>query len=58
MTQHMTIAVLGATGMVGGRVVTEASQRRHRVLALSRKPSSEDPGVTPVAVDVNAGLPP
>lgn len=47
----MTIAVLGATGMVGGRVVTEARTRGHRVLALSRKPASEDPGVTPVAVD-------
>ncbi|MEU9479223.1 NAD(P)H-binding protein [Streptomyces sp. NPDC048191] len=48
----MTIAVLGATGTVGGRVVTEASGRGHRVLALSRKPASEVPGVTPVAVDV------
>ncbi|MEU8027741.1 NAD(P)H-binding protein [Streptomyces sp. NPDC049099] len=50
----MTIAVLGATGMVGGRVVGEARARGHRVLALSRKPASEaseDPGVTPVAVD-------
>ncbi|MFF4397253.1 NAD(P)-dependent oxidoreductase [Streptomyces sp. NPDC001480] len=49
----MTIAVLGATGMVGRRVVTEARRRGHRVLALSRKPASEDPGVTPAAVDVN-----
>ncbi|MFF7357805.1 NAD(P)-dependent oxidoreductase [Streptomyces filipinensis] len=48
----MTIAVLGATGMVGGRVVGEASARGHRVLALSRKPASEDPAVMPVAVDV------
>ncbi|MEV5877016.1 NAD(P)H-binding protein [Streptomyces sp. NPDC052101] len=48
----MTIAVLGATGMVGGRVVTEASAHGHRVLALSRKPASESPDVTPVAVDV------
>ncbi|AOR32803.1 hypothetical protein BFF78_18565 [Streptomyces fodineus] len=48
----MTIAVLGATGMVGGRVVGEASARGHRVLALSRKPpASENPGVTPVALD-------
>ncbi|MGW4618680.1 NAD(P)-dependent oxidoreductase [Streptomyces sp. NPDC004592] len=49
----MTVAVLGATGMVGCRVVAEASRRGHRVLALSRKPANEDPGVTPVAVDVN-----
>ncbi|MFV0134390.1 NAD(P)H-binding protein [Streptomyces sp. HMX87] len=47
-----TIAVLGATGMVGSRVITEARARGHRVLALSRKPTSEDPGVTPIAVDV------
>ncbi|MFC8871190.1 NAD(P)-dependent oxidoreductase [Streptomyces sp. NPDC057148] len=50
----MTIAVLGATGMVGSRVIKEAGTRGHQVLALSRKPASEDPGnpnVTPVAVD-------
>ncbi|GGX42801.1 NAD(P)-dependent oxidoreductase [Streptomyces noursei] len=49
----MTIAVLGATGMVGSRVITEASARGHQVLALSRKPASDDPKVTPVAVDAN-----
>lgn len=50
----MTIAVLGATGMVGSRVIREAGARGHRVLALSRKPADGDPGptVTPVAVDV------
>ncbi|SHI19291.1 NAD(P)-dependent oxidoreductase [Streptomyces sp. 3214.6] len=47
----MTIAVLGATGMVGSRVVAEARARGHRVQALSRKPAREDPAVTPVAVD-------
>ncbi|MFI2643826.1 NAD(P)-dependent oxidoreductase [Streptomyces sp. NPDC018610] len=47
----MTIAVLGATGMVGSRVITEARARGHRALALSRKPASGDPGVTPLAVD-------
>ncbi|KOV73611.1 hypothetical protein ADL02_39170 [Streptomyces sp. NRRL WC-3723] len=51
MKTGMTIAVLGATGMVGSRVVTEARARGHRVLALSRKPASDDPGVTPIAVD-------
>ncbi|MGC0376690.1 putative NADH-flavin reductase [Streptomyces sp. SAI-229] len=59
MRTGMTIAVLGATGMVGSRVVDEASARGHRVLALSRRPGSEhpegprrpqDPDVTPVAV--------
>ncbi|MGW7280966.1 NAD(P)-dependent oxidoreductase [Streptomyces sp. NPDC054844] len=51
-----TIAVLGATGMVGSRVVTEAGARGHQVLALSRKPARDtprDPRVTPVAVDAN-----
>ncbi|MEU0006650.1 NAD(P)H-binding protein [Streptomyces sp. NPDC006314] len=50
----MTIAVLGATGMVGSRVINEAAARGHRVLALSRKPASADPAdpdVTPIAVD-------
>ncbi|WP_432171300.1 EamA family transporter [Streptomyces sp. 1222.5] len=52
----MTVAVLGATGMVGSRVAAEAARRGHRVLALSRKPAAHDPAadpaVTPVAVDV------
>ncbi|MFF6996215.1 NAD(P)-dependent oxidoreductase [Streptomyces sp. NPDC008313] len=49
----MTVAVFGATGMVGRLVAGEAGARGHRVLALSRKPGPEGPGVTPVAVDVN-----
>ncbi|WP_369234034.1 NAD(P)-dependent oxidoreductase [Streptomyces sp. R21] len=53
MKTGMTIAVLGATGMVGSRVITEAGARGHQVLALSRKPASEDPNVTPIAVDAN-----
>ncbi|WP_374936754.1 EamA family transporter [Streptomyces sp. Ru71] len=53
MTTPMTIAVLGATGMVGSRVIDEARARGHRVLALSRKPASEDPDVVPVPVDAN-----
>ncbi|MFF8595289.1 NAD(P)-dependent oxidoreductase [Streptomyces sp. NPDC015220] len=47
----MTIAVLGAGGMVGSRVVAEAGARGHRVLALSRRPPGGKAGVTPVAVD-------
>ncbi len=38
---RMTIAVLGATGMVGSRVTAEAGARGHQVLALSRKPVPE-----------------
>jgi drug/metabolite transporter (DMT)-like permease/putative NADH-flavin reductase len=51
MRTGMTIAVLGATGMVGSRVITEAGARGHQVLALSRKPTNEHPNVTPIAVD-------
>ncbi|MEV3968138.1 NAD(P)H-binding protein [Streptomyces sp. NPDC050698] len=54
-TDHgMTIAVVGATGMVGSRVTDEAGARGHRVLALSRKPVDTPSGnsnVTPLAVD-------
>ncbi|MGW0611380.1 NAD(P)-dependent oxidoreductase [Streptomyces sp. NPDC002788] len=53
MTTLRTIAVLGATGMVGSRVIDEAGARGHRVLALSRTPASEAPNVTPVAVDAS-----
>lgn len=53
MKKTMTIAVLGATGMVGSRTVREAAARGHRVLAVSRKPVGDDPAVTPVAVDVS-----
>ncbi|NUP35760.1 MAG: NAD(P)H-binding protein [Streptomyces sp.] len=52
----MTIAVLGATGMVGSRVTHEAGARGHRVLAMSRKPADENPAtpnVTPLPVDAH-----
>lgn len=52
----MTIAVLGATGMVGSRVTDEAGARGHRVIAMSRNPATEipaAPNVTPVAVEAN-----
>ncbi|MFE5954872.1 NAD(P)-dependent oxidoreductase [Streptomyces massasporeus] len=52
----MRIAVLGATGMVGSRVVDEASARGRRVIALSRRPvgrAARRPNVTPVVVDAN-----
>nr|WP_225826000.1 NAD(P)H-binding protein [Streptomyces sp. TML10] len=54
MKTNMTIAVLGATGMVGSRVIGEATARGHRVLALSRTPAGGAPGVTPVPLDANA----
>ncbi|MCZ0204162.1 NAD(P)H-binding protein [Streptomyces achromogenes] len=51
MTTPLTIAVLGATGMVGSRITAEAAARGHRVLALARKPASGHPAVTPVPLD-------
>jgi putative NADH-flavin reductase len=36
----MKIAVIGATGMIGSRVVAEALARGHDVIALVRKPES------------------
>ncbi|GGS90415.1 NAD(P)-dependent oxidoreductase [Streptomyces violaceus] len=53
MTTRRTIAVLGATGMVGSRVIDEAAVRGHRMLALSRKAVREDLNVTSVALDAN-----
>lgn len=38
----MRIAVLGATGMAGSAVVTEALARGHRVIAFSRTPETEN----------------
>ncbi|MBB5121654.1 epimerase [Streptomyces eurocidicus] len=51
----MHIGVIGATGTIGSRVVTEALDRGHRVTALTRDPSKIDesrPGVTWAGVDV------
>ncbi|MFD7242216.1 NAD(P)-dependent oxidoreductase [Streptomyces massasporeus] len=56
MRTDMRIAVLGATGMVGSRVVDEANARGRRVIALSRRPvgrTAGSPNVTPVGVDAN-----
>lgn len=56
MRTDMRIAVLGATGMVGSRVVDEASARGRQVIALSRRSVGQtagSPNVTPVGVDAN-----
>ncbi|MEP6853123.1 MAG: NAD(P)H-binding protein [bacterium] len=48
----MHIAVLGGTGMVGSRIVSEASGRGHRVTAVSRSGGSTDlDDVTELAAD-------
>lgn len=48
----MNIVIFGATGMVGSRVVTEASSRGHQVIAASRRGGTHaSPAVTTAAVD-------
>ncbi|MGW1157429.1 NAD(P)-dependent oxidoreductase [Streptomyces sp. NPDC002513] len=49
----MRIVLFGATGMVGGRIATEATQRGHRVTAVSRSGQSPVPGVTAAAADAS-----
>jgi putative NADH-flavin reductase len=49
----MQIAVIGATGMVGSRIVAEAASRGHEVTAVSRSGAAEArPNVTPLAADI------
>lgn len=59
----MRIAVIGATGMVGSRIVAEAADRGHKVTAVSRSASADHRSpVAPVradasrAIDLNAVL--
>ncbi|WP_458089070.1 NAD(P)-dependent oxidoreductase [Streptomyces malaysiensis] len=51
----MKIAVVGAAGMVGSRVVTEAAKRGHDLVAVFRKkpPTAPPPGVKAVEGDAN-----
>jgi nucleoside-diphosphate-sugar epimerase len=42
----MRLAVTGATGFVGGRLLTLALEQGHEVTALTRRPQKERPGVT------------
>jgi uncharacterized protein len=53
----MKVAVIGASGQVGSRVLKELVLRGHQVLALSRHPEKVPPlaGVEAKAVDVNDG---
>lgn len=49
----MKILLLGATGMIGSRITTEAISRKHSVIAASRSaPANEDRNVTPLALDL------
>lgn len=52
----MNITIVGATGMVGTRLVVEAAGRGHRVVAASRRPTDHvDDAVTTMSVDVALG---
>ena len=50
----MKIALIGATGQVGSRILSEALQRGHQVSAIARQAGTLAPrtGLTPVALDV------
>lgn len=51
----MKIAVIGATGLVGGVTVKELAERGHEVIAIARNTEKVEnqPNVTVVAADVN-----
>ncbi|GAB3434129.1 NAD(P)-dependent oxidoreductase [Actinophytocola sediminis] len=49
----MKIIVVGATGMVGARVVHEAVSRGHDLVGVCRRPAALPSGVTAVAGDAN-----
>jgi putative NADH-flavin reductase len=51
----MKIAIMGATGNAGQRLVTEATSRGHQVTGISRNADSQEPmdGVTWVKADIN-----
>ena len=52
----MKIALIGASGNAGSRILKELSDRGHAVTAIARHPEriATLPGVTPVAGDANA----
>ncbi len=51
----MKIAVVGATGFIGSRIVAEAMSRGHVVTAVTRSPGKvpTHDSVNPAAADVN-----
>lgn len=50
----MNIALIGATGQVGSRILAEALERGHQVTAIARNPAAlaAQPGLVPLALDV------
>lgn len=53
----MKIFLIGASGMIGSRILAEAAARGHEVVAGARNPAriAEGKGVTPVKVDLADG---
>ncbi len=49
------VALIGASGNAGSRILKELSDRGHRITAIARNPQRIAllPGVTPVAGDAN-----
>ncbi|MDB6045325.1 MAG: hypothetical protein JWM63_3876 [Gammaproteobacteria bacterium] len=50
----MNILLVGASGMIGSRVLTEAVSRGHHVIAASRHPEKIAPGANVRAVELDA----
>lgn len=46
MVAHLRLAITGATGFVGRRLLALAAQGGHEIRALARTPQDEQPGVT------------
>ena len=51
----MNIAIVGATGFVGSKLLNEAVNRGHKVVAITRSPQKlpTGPNIEPVKADVN-----
>jgi len=52
----MKIALFGATGMIGSRILTEAQRRGHEVIAIVRRPETvpQGPGIGAVVGDATS----
>ena len=53
----MKITVIGSTGRVGSRVVTEAAERHHEVIGVSRRVGADAPPADVRAVQLDASRP-
>lgn len=53
--ESLNILLVGASGMIGSRVLTEAASRGHQVIAGARRPEriATGPGIKPVKLDAS-----